>query len=168
MAIDLNQLDRINQRILNVLQTRARISNQDLADDVGLSPSACLMRVRRLEDSGLIRRYVTDVDVDKLGSTLSAFVEITLKNHDIDDFKHFDKAMQDQAEVIASYKVSGRFDYLLMVVVRDMARLRVLSDELLESDLGIAKFTTVPVIEQPKLFSGYPIDNIISQSQSAE
>ena len=168
MAIDLNQLDRINQRILSVLQTRARISNQDLADEVGLSPSACLMRVRRLEDSGLIRRYVTDVDVDRLGSTLSAFVEITLTNHGIDDFKRFDKAMAAEPEVIASYKVSGRFDYLLMVVVRDMARLRVLSDDLLESDLGIAKFTTVPVIEQPKLFSGYPIDGIINHSPPAE
>ncbi|MDJ1157724.1 Lrp/AsnC family transcriptional regulator [Chelatococcus sp. SYSU_G07232] len=156
------KLDRINLRILEELQKNARITNQDLAERVNLSPSACLSRMRRLEEEGLIGRYLAEVAIDRIASTLKAFVEITLENHRQADFRRFDQAIARQPEVVASYKVSGRFDYLLMVVVPDMNRLRQLSDELIEAEIGIAKFVTVPIIEQTKLFDGYPLREMIA------
>ena len=164
MPKDIPKLDRINLSILETLQLEARISNQDLAERVGLSPSACLARVRLLESAGYIRRYIADMDVNSFSSTLSAFVEITLESHFPKDFEDFDAAIAALPEVVASYKVSGRFDYLLLIICSDMQQLRELSDKMLEAGIGIAKFTTVPIIEQPKKFSGYPIRTLAHQA----
>lgn len=155
------KLDKINRRILEMLQLDARISNIALADAVHLSPSACLERVKRLEKLGFITRYLGEVAVAKLGPVLEAYAEITLSNHRPEDFARFGEAIGREKAVIMCHKVSGRYDYLLRIAVTDMTALSALTDRLLGADIGIAKFTTVPVIENPKPFAGYPLEDLI-------
>lgn len=114
-------LDRIDRRILEQLQRNARISNLELADAVGLSPTPCARRVKRLEESGLIRGHVTLLDQQKLGLNLTAFISISMDRHTPDRFEAFEDAVRDYAEVVECAVVTGQnADYLLQVVVPDM------------------------------------------------
>lgn len=115
-------LDRIDRRILEELQRNARISNLELAEAVGLSPTPCARRVRRLEESGLIRAHVTLLDQQRLGLTLTAFISISMDRHTPDRFEAFETTVRDYPEVIQCSVVTGQnSDYLLQVVVPDMA-----------------------------------------------
>jgi Lrp/AsnC family leucine-responsive transcriptional regulator len=116
------ELDRIDLRILETLQGNARISNLELADAVGLSATPCARRVRRLEESGLIRGHVTLLDQQRLGLTLTAFISISMDRHTPDRFETFEETIRDYPEVIECSVVTGQnSDYLLQVVVPDMA-----------------------------------------------
>ncbi len=157
-------LDKKNLQILTRLQQDGRISNQQLAEAVALSPSACLARVRYLEDNGFIEGYRTKVSLAKLGTVLMAFIEVTLTNHFPQDFNKFDHFLANREEVVEIFVVGAHFDYLLQVVVSDMTELRNLSNQLLQSDLGITKLNTLPVIETSKPFIGYPLAKIAKGS----
>ena len=114
-------LDRLDRRILEVLQQDGRISNQDLADRIGLSPSPCLRRVRALEQSGLISGYRAVVDARRLGLHLMAFVNIAMDRHTPERFAAFDAAVAGWPEVLECSLITGRdADYQLKVIVRDM------------------------------------------------
>jgi Lrp/AsnC family leucine-responsive transcriptional regulator len=116
------KLDRMDRRILDVLQERAHISNLELADTVGLSPTPCARRVRRLEDSGLIRAQVTLLDQEKLGLSLTAFISISMDRHTPDRFEAFEAEVRDYPEVLDCCVVTGQnADYLVQAVVPDMA-----------------------------------------------
>ncbi len=116
------KLDRSDRRILDVLQGNARISNLELADAVGLSPTPCARRVKRLEDSGLIRAHVTLLDQQELGLSLTAFINISMDRHTPDRFEAFEAAVRDYPEVIECSVVTGQnSDYLIQAVVPDMA-----------------------------------------------
>jgi DNA-binding Lrp family transcriptional regulator len=149
--------DKIDLKILNALQSDARITNLALSEKVALSPSACLTRVQKLRDNGFIARDIALLSPSKLGPALHALIEITLSNHKLNDHQIFERAIRDRPEVIMAVKVSGRFDYLLAVTTRDMPALNALSDELLEGVLPIAKLVTVPVLDVAKTFSGFPL-----------
>lgn len=117
-------LDKTDRRILAELQRDGRLSNQELADRVSLSPSPCLRRVRRLEDEGYIRRYVALVDPDKVGFGLVAYVTIRLNKHSGSShapMADFARDVQAWPEVVACYAMTGDMDYLLRVQVRDLA-----------------------------------------------
>ena len=115
------RLDRTDRRILELLQANARISNLELADAVGLSPTPCARRVKRLEDSGLIRGHVTLLDQQQLGLDLTAFINISMDRHTPDRFDAFEAAVREFPEVIECAVVTGQnSDYLLQVVVPDM------------------------------------------------
>jgi Lrp/AsnC family leucine-responsive transcriptional regulator len=114
-------LDRIDKHILKLMQTNARISNLELADQVGLSPTPCSRRVRRLEDSGLIAGHVTLLNPEVLGLDLTAIVGISMDRHTPDRFENFEKAITSMPEVIECSIVTGQAaDFLLKVVVKDM------------------------------------------------
>jgi Lrp/AsnC family leucine-responsive transcriptional regulator len=114
-------LDRIDRRILERLQKDAQISNLDLAEVVGLSPTPCARRVRRLEESGLIRGHVTLLDQQRLGLNLTAFISINMDRHTPDRFEAFEDAVRDYPEVIECSVVTGQnSDYLIQAVVPDM------------------------------------------------
>lgn len=155
------RLDRTNLKILQVLQTQARITNLALARLVNLSPSPCLERVKRLEASGCIRRYRTDIDLDLICSNVRVFAEVTLENHRPDDFRRFADAIRAIPEVVAAYKISGPFDYTLSIVCRDIRHYYELSERIIESDLGVAKFVGHVVLERTKPFAGYPLDSLV-------
>lgn len=115
-------LDRIDRRILERLQEDARISNLELAEAVGLSPTPCARRVRRLEESGLIRAQVALLDQQKLGLTLTAYISISMDRHTPDRFETFEAAVRDYPEVVECNVVTGQnSDYLVQAVVPDMA-----------------------------------------------
>jgi Lrp/AsnC family leucine-responsive transcriptional regulator len=115
------EIDRYDRRILEVLQHEGRISNQDLAARVGLSPSPCLRRLRALEDSGLITGYHAALDARKLGLTLIALLSISMDRHTPERFEAFERAVGAIPEVIECLLITGQqSDYQLKVVVRDM------------------------------------------------
>jgi Lrp/AsnC family leucine-responsive transcriptional regulator len=114
-------LDRIDKHILKLMQGNGRISNLELADQVGLSPTPCSRRVKRLEESGLITGHVTLLDPQALGLNLTAIVGIAMDRHTPDRFESFEKAITTMPEVIECSIVTGQTaDFLLKVVVRDM------------------------------------------------
>jgi len=115
------KLDRYDRRMLEILQGDGRISNQDLADRIGLSPSPCLRRMRALEESGLITGYRALLDARRLGLTLMALVQISMDRHTPERFERFDAAVSALPEVLECLLITGReADYQLKVVVRDM------------------------------------------------
>jgi Lrp/AsnC family leucine-responsive transcriptional regulator len=114
-------LDKIDKHILALMQSDGRISNLELADKVGLSPTPCSRRVKRLEDSGLIEGHVTLLNKEALGLNLTAIIGISMDRHTPDRFEQFEKAIVDMPEVIECSIVTGQSaDFLLKVVVRDM------------------------------------------------
>ena len=115
------QLDRYDLQILHTLQEDGRISNQDLADRIGLSPSPCLRRLRALEESGLISGYRALVDAKKLGLTLMALIHISMDQHTPERFGNFEAKVGEIPEVLECLLITGQdADYQLKVVVRDM------------------------------------------------
>ncbi len=115
------KLDRYDRSILEVLQEDGRISNQELADRIGLSPSPCLRRVRALEEAGIIAGYRAMVDAKKLGLSLIAFVSISMDRHTPERFANFDAIVATLPEVLECSLITGRdADYQLKVIVRDM------------------------------------------------
>ena len=114
-------IDAFDRAILQHLQAEGRISNQDLAAAVNLSPSPCLRRVRRLEEEGLIEGYTARLNARKLGLKLMAFLHISMDRHTPERFDNFEKAIADIPEVLECHLVTGQdADYLLKVVVEDM------------------------------------------------
>ncbi len=114
-------LDRTDRRILALMQRDARISNLELAEKVGLSPTPCSRRVKRLEESGVIERHVTLLNQAKLGLTLTAFIGISMDRHTPDRFDQFEARVKEFPEVVECSIVTGQAsDYLLKVVLPDM------------------------------------------------
>lgn len=115
------QIDRIDRQILRHLQQNGRISNQDLADRVGLSPSPCLRRLRALEEAGIIAGYHARLDAKQLGYTLMALIHISMDAHTPERFAHFDQEVAAMPEVLECLLITGQdADYQLKVIVRDM------------------------------------------------
>lgn len=114
-------LDRYDRLILDILQTEGRISNQDLADRIGLSPAPCLRRVRALEENGLIKGYRAVLDAKKLGLSLMALIGISMDQHTPERFANFEASIADIPEVLECLLITGQqSDYQLKVVVKDM------------------------------------------------
>ena len=115
------KLDRIDRKILEAMQGNARISNLELAERVNLSPTPCSRRVKRLEESGLIRSHVTLLNQSMLGLKLTAFIGISMDRHTPDRFDAFEKEVMSYPEVMECSVVTGQSsDYLLKAVVADM------------------------------------------------
>ena len=115
-----HKLDAYDHRILAALQRDGRLSNVQLAEAIGLSPSPCLRRVRLLEEAGVIRRYGADLDRDQVGLGLTVFVGIKVERHHEEQADAFRRAVVDLPEVISVHLVSGESDFLLQVVVPDL------------------------------------------------
>ena len=115
------ELDRYDRQILETLQHDGRISNQDLADRIGLSPSPCLRRVRTLEEAGLITGYRALLDAKKLGLSLMALIGISMDQHTPERFANLESAIAEIPEILECLLITGQqSDYQLKVVVRDM------------------------------------------------
>ncbi|HCX88063.1 MAG TPA: AsnC family transcriptional regulator [Gammaproteobacteria bacterium] len=115
------KLDRYERAILTTLQSDGRISNRDLAQKVGLSPSPCWRRLRELEQRGVIRGYSAQLDTEQLGFALRAFAHVSLNNHHPETVGQFDDAVRDWPEILECYMTSGDYDYMLKIVVPDMS-----------------------------------------------
>ncbi len=114
-------IDSYDRAILRRLQREGRISNQDLAEAVSLSPSPCLRRVRKLEEAGIVERYAARLNARKLGLNLMAFIQISMDRHTPERFDRFEAAVAQMPEVLECHLITGQSaDYLLKVVVEDM------------------------------------------------
>lgn len=114
-----NSIDAIDQRILSALQKDGRLTNVQLADKIGLSESACLRRVRLLEQNGIIDRYVMLIDQAAIGKPGNVFVRVTLEGQQLEKLQSFEKEIGQVKEVMECYLMSGDSDYLLRVIIRD-------------------------------------------------
>jgi DNA-binding Lrp family transcriptional regulator len=154
------KLDRLDFKILAQLQRHGRITNVDLADAVGLSPSPCLSRVKRLEKAGYITGYGAHIALAKLGSTLTVFTQVTLKDHRTQDFSKFEQRARNVDEIIECHLVSGGYDYLLKFITRDVAHYQGVIEEILEGGFGIEKYFSFIVIKSPIIKRYDPIEGL--------
>ncbi len=152
------KLDRIDLRILNHLQQNGRVTNVDLADAVGLSPSPCLMRVKRLEKAGYITGYAAQIQLQKLGNTLMVFTEVTLADHRAADFARFEAAIRKVDEITECHLVSGGYDYLLKFVTRSVGDYQALMEGLLDLQIGIEKYFSYVVIKSVFMKQALPLE----------
>lgn len=123
-------LDDVDRRILNILQVDASQTNAELAELVHVSPPTCLRRVKQLRENGVIERQVAIVAPDKVGSRLSAIVEITLDVQAADRMEEFERVVADEAAVLQCYRVSPGPDFVLVVQVADMPAYHALAHRL--------------------------------------
>ena len=115
------KLDRTDKRILNEIQHNSRISNLELADKIGLSPSPCSRRVKQLEDAGFIKQHVALLNQAKLGLKLIAMIQVSMDRHTPERFENFEKHIETWPEVLECYLITGQAaDYLLKIIVQDM------------------------------------------------
>ena len=148
-------LDRIDVKILVVLQRDGRSTIQKLAQAVGLSPRASLERVRRLEDSGIIAGYQAVVELGRLSRPVNIFAEIILEKHA--NRGRFEKRLAAIEEVVECWEVSGNVDYLARFVCADLAAYEELSSALIDDEsLGVARIVSHVALRPIRRFGGYP------------
>lgn len=155
--------DRFDFKILVRLQREGRCSNVDLADSVGLSPSPCLLRTKRLQDIGLIRGFGADIALEKLGDFVIVFSEITINSHRPHDFRKFEAGVGKYEEIVECYNVSGGYDYLLKIVAPSLGYFQALMEKMLKDDIGIELFASRIVLRQPLERRGYPLEIIATR-----
>jgi Lrp/AsnC family leucine-responsive transcriptional regulator len=150
MTTNLQALDRVDRKILKLLQERGRLSNVELSRQVNLSPAPCLARVKRLERGGFIRGYYADLDPKKLDLNLLAYVEVTLSNSAPKTLEAFSRTIRAIPEIEECHMVAGRCDYLVKLRCADMeAYRRLLIDTISGNDL-VAQTNTHMVIQEVK------------------
>jgi Lrp/AsnC family transcriptional regulator, leucine-responsive regulatory protein len=152
--MDLTEADR---RILRLLQRDARISNQDLAEQVGLSASACWRRVKALEDAGIIAGYPAILHPEKAGLGFSAIVHVTLARHEATPVTSFIARIRERPEVVACFATTGEADYHLRVVCRDKDAYNDFLDEFLFKLPAVAHVRTNLILKSIKLQSELPL-----------
>lgn len=152
------ELDRTDLRILDILQEQGRLSNQEIAERVSLSPSPCLRRIKRLEDAGVIRQYVALLEPDKLGLGLLAYVSVKLEKRGKMPMEDFGTRVQGWPEVAACYAMTGEMDYLLRVHVEDLQHFsRFVMDQLLRQP-GVVDVKSSFALERIKETTALPLN----------
>ncbi|MEM6307058.1 MAG: Lrp/AsnC family transcriptional regulator [Pseudomonadota bacterium] len=143
-------MNQIDAKILHELKSDGRISNLELADRVGLSPSACLRRVQALEKSGVITGYRAVINRDAVGRGFVAIVTVGLSNHSKQSQDSFERAMGAAPQVVECHNVSGTVEYFLRVEVSDLAAYKYFHTEILGTQTHVTSITTYIVMGSPK------------------
>jgi DNA-binding Lrp family transcriptional regulator len=143
-------MDRINQNILRELQRNGRITNLDLAEKIGLSPSACLRRVQELERQGVISGYRAVLDRSKLGIGFTAYVAVGLNSHTKASQEAFERAIARSEEVVECHNITGSVEYLLRVEAADLQAYKVFHTEILGTLPQVNAITSYVVMGSPK------------------
>ena len=149
-------IDEIDRRILSSLQRDADQNLDALSESVGLSRNAVWRRIRRLEDTGVVRGRVALLDAERLGLGLMVFIQVRTNRHDPEWLEGFARAMQDMAEVLGAYRMSGDLDYLIRARVRDMAAYDRLYQRLIRS-VDLADVSASFVMEELKDTTALPL-----------
>ena len=151
-------MDNFDKKLLSILQTNGRISNVELSEAVNLSESACLRRVKSLEDSGFIDKYVALLDQKRVGLTDTVFVHIVLKREEKSELLAFEEAVKEIPEILECYLMTGEFDYLLHLVVANMADFERLHNESLTQLPGVSRVNSSFAIRTVQKTTALPID----------
>ena len=157
------QLDARDLDILKVLSSDGRITKTALAGRVGLSPTPCRERLKKLEKAGLIEGYRAEISLRKLGPHITVFVAVELSDHTAASFQAFEAAMQRYDEVLACWALGGGFDYILQIVTRDIDAYQRLIDEMLDARIGLARYFTYVVTKPVKGYGVPPISLIAGE-----
>lgn len=115
------KLDKIDRRILEILQSNAKITNAQLSKDIGLSPAPTLERVKKLENMGVIKSYHATLNVDKIGLGVSTFVQVSLVGHNKENIEEFVKQINKIDEIIECHHITGSGDFILKIITKDIA-----------------------------------------------
>jgi Lrp/AsnC family transcriptional regulator, leucine-responsive regulatory protein len=159
MSKELVVLDQIDRKIIKALQDNARLSSQELSDQVGISSSPCWRRVKALEEAGVITKYVTLVDPEALGLSISIFTNVSLDKQIESALETFQKAVRKRPEVMECYLMTGDFDYLLRVVVGNLHEYeRFLLDHLTKIS-GVASIKSSFALKQVKYTTALPVSS---------
>ena len=160
MTLILDEIDRI---LLSALQLDARQTNAELARQVDLSAAGLHKRLRRLEDAGIITRYVAQVDREAVGYDMLCFVQVTLQRHESDAVDNFRHEVQSMSEVLECHHLTGEFDYLLKVVVRNRKHLEKFILNTLTPVRGMDKIRTSLVLSEIKATTAIPLSELPQQ-----
>lgn len=144
------KLDFVDLKILSAIQADGRITKLKLAERAGLSPTPCWMRLKKLEDAGIVSAYQARIDWRRVSPITFVLVEITLGQHRQADFDRFERAVRQADSVLACWAVGGGVDYLLKVAARDVDAYQRLIDGWLEREIGIARYFTYIVTRTVK------------------
>jgi Lrp/AsnC family transcriptional regulator of ectoine degradation len=139
------KLDAIDLKILKAVQADGRITKLALAQAVGLSPTPCWLRLRRLETSGIVAGYHARISLVRIVSVLDVMVQVTLANHRQSDFERFEQIICKMPEVTSCWAVGGGIDYILKITTKDVSEYQRLIDDMLNRDLGIERYFTYVV-----------------------
>ena len=151
-------LDKIDRKLLALLQEDCTLSLQALADAVNLTTTPCWKRLKRLEDEGILRGRVALLDAEKVGLGLTAFVLINTQHHSSDWYCHFVSEVTQMAEVLGFWRMAGEYDYLLRVQVADMKRYDDFYKRLVNSVPGLSDVTSSFAMEQIKYTTALPVE----------
>ncbi|BBB24719.1 Lrp/AsnC family transcriptional regulator [Amphritea japonica] len=152
------KLDRYDRHILAILQDDGRISNQQLADQVGLSSAACWRRVKVLDEKGILKKHTALVSPEALGYDLCVLVMVTLIRHQQDDAIEFQQAVQGYPEVLQCFAVTGDADYVLRVIVQNMAAYDSFLNEKIFNLPGVSQVRSNFALREIKNETAIPID----------
>ncbi|MCD4513638.1 Lrp/AsnC family transcriptional regulator [Brucella pseudogrignonensis] len=144
------KLDAVDLRILEAVQENARITKIALAEKVGLSPTPCWLRLRKLEEAGVVTGYHARIAFRKIAPIAHIMVQITLGNHRQSDFDRFERAITVIPEIVSCWSVGGGVDYFLMIMARDVDAYQRLIDRLLDQNIGIERYFTYIVTKLVK------------------
>ena len=153
----MRDLDRTDRSILRVLQAQGRIANNELADAVGLSPSACLRRVRALEESGVIDRYVALLDPVRIGKGFTVSARVQLTRQDAETIDHFTQQVLLLPDIVECHLMVGETDFLLRIVAADLQAYRQFQIEHLTRIKGVQSVKTEIPMQKIKLTSELPL-----------
>ncbi|GLR54556.1 Lrp/AsnC family transcriptional regulator [Shinella yambaruensis] len=155
------KLDAIDLRILEAIQENGRITKLALAEKVGLSPTPCWLRLRKLEKAGIVTGYHARVAVRRLAPVASVMMEVTLANHRQADFDRFERAVAATPEIVACWSVGGGVDYILKIMAPDIDAYQRLVDDLLDRELGIDRYFTYIVTKTVKEETVLPLTTLL-------
>jgi len=155
------KLDPIDLRILEAVQRDGRITKLALAEKVGLSPTPCWTRLRKLEKAGLIAGYHARLNLRSVAPIAVVMMEVTLGAHRQTDFDRFERAVRGIPEVVACWALGGGVDYLLKIMTRDIDAYQRLVDSLLEQEIGIARYFTYIVTRSVKEEDVLPLNDLL-------
>lgn len=158
------KIDKIDLKILQTLQKNGRITNQDLAEKVCLSPSSCLQRVRRLEKEQVIQSYHACLDLSRIARHIMCIATVSLKNHTQQEFKAFEQLIGSIAEIVECYTVSGESDFLIRIICADMNRYLEINDELVSSSSYQVTINSYVVMKENKAFEAVELTTLRSPS----
>lgn len=160
------KLDNYDLKILLTLQRDGRMTKLKLAETINLSPSACWERLLRLEQSGIIRGYHAEVDLDRLVKSVTVLVELTLKHHRTYDFNRFESVIRAEPEILECFATGGGVDYVLKILTGDIESYQNLIDKLLQADIGIDRYFTYVVTKLVKQSNGYPLEFLLESAEN--
>jgi len=158
------KLDAIDLKILDAIQRDGRITKLALAEQVGLSPTPCWMRLRKLEKAGIVSGYHARIAMRVVAPVATVLMEVTLASHRQADFDRFERVIRDIPEIVACWSVGGGVDYVLKVMARDVDAYQRLVDSLLEREIGIDRYFTYIVIKTVKDDVALPVADLLPAS----